>query len=321
MSSIWKNAMKGKRKVYHLCNLSQKVIFRNKEDYYNAINRLAACAYEASTEVWAYAIMSTHLHLIVKTDDIDKFTKAFCQTISRTINHKYNSHIRVSLSKRALNDKGEILTAVNYVLKNPMHHQVAEVAFTYPYSSAYLYFRDKIRMEDSLLCPAWMVTPQRPSEIGTRVYRKLFGKHVLPEKYLITNGVVIQPESFVNVRIIEMLYESVRSFLYNMNKPLKEELEMFGQNTEFDNYSDSAVSLFGKLTDIKVCEIIDDYVSPRPYTQMTSEERIKITAILHKKSVSIYQIERCLQDNCPIMASKTIYFAFVDIKYLKYGRD
>ncbi len=286
--------MKGQRKVYHLCNLSHKVIFRKEEDYFNAINRLAACACETTTEVWAYAIMSTHLHLIVRSDDIGKFIKSLCQTISRTINHKYSSHIQVSLSRRELNGKGEILTAVNYVLKNPMHHQVAEVAFSYTYSSAYLYFKDKIRMEDSPFSPASIRVLQKSSEISTRIYRKLFGHHALPEDCRIINNLVILPESFVKVKFIETLYESVRGFLYNMNKPLKEELEMFGHNTDFNNYSDSSVSLFGKLTDIQVCEIIDEYIYPRPYTQITPKERDNITEILRRKGVNTYQMERCL---------------------------
>ncbi len=286
--------MKGQSNIYHLCNLSPKVIFRNHEDYLDAINRLAACACATSTEVWAYAFMSTHFHIIVRTDKVDEFIKLFKVNISRLHNKRYLNYMQISISKRSLLGKGEILTAVNYVLKNPMHHQITEVAFSYPYSSAHIYYKERIGMNVFLTGDKYKPFIQKPSELGVKACRSLFGSHILPDTYNILDGKVVQPESFVKVRIIERLYESVRGFIYNMNKPLTEEVEMFGQETNAINSNETETSLFGKLTDIKVCQIIDRYIAPKTYIQITPEERVALSEILHREGVNKFQMERCM---------------------------
>lgn len=286
--------MKGQSNIYHLCNLSPKVIFRNREDYLNAINRLAACAYETSTEVWAYAFMSTHFHFIVRSDNIDDFIKLFRVNISRLHNNKYLSHIQVCISKRCLAGKGEILTAMNYVLKNPMHHQVTEVAFSYPYSSAHLYYRVQMTMNEPLFAARYKFSMKKPSELDSRTCRKLFGSHILPDEYLISDGKVILPECFVKTGIVERLYESVRGFIYNMNKPMAEELKMFGSDTDSVNSNETDISLFGELTDTQVCEIIDRYITPKTYTQITPEELVALSEILRREGVNKYQMARCM---------------------------
>ncbi len=286
--------MKGQSNIYHLCNLSKKVIFRNREDYLNAINRLAACAHETDTEIWAYSFMSTHFHLIVRTDCLEEFIKLFKINLSRLHNKKYVSHISIPVSKRCLNGKGEILTAMNYVLKNPMHHQVTDVAFSYPYSSAHLYFSMQMSINEPLSEIRYRFPTKKPSELGPRACRRLFGAHILPDTYLISDGKVILPECFVKTRIVEKLYESVRGFLYNMNKPLTEESRMFGSDTDSINSNETEISLFGKLTDTQVCEIIDRRITPKTYTQITPEEWDALFEILRGQGVHRYQIDRCM---------------------------
>ncbi len=56
----------------------------------------------------------------------------------------------------------------------------------------------------------------------------------------------------------------------------------------------SRVSLFGKLTDLQVCGIIDNYAHPKTYTQITYDERLALCAILREKGVDTFQIERCM---------------------------
>ncbi len=86
-------------------------------------------------------------------------------------------------------------------------------------------------------------------------------------------------------------------FMYHMNKPLKEELEMFssdesGNNSSHQCFNESKVDLFGKLTDIQVCRIIDEYLHPRTYTQITPEEKTYLTRLLKSKGVDMFQLER-----------------------------
>ncbi len=280
------------KKIYHLYNFPSKVLYRNQEDYLVAIGRLVACAATTSTEVWAYSFMSTHFHLVVRTRSIEKFVRLFKINISRHHNSRYQAHIQLSIECRELMDEGEVRTAVNYVLKNPLHHKIADVAFKYPYSSAHVYFRDKIYTDEYYSGERIVRSCLKPSELDSVVYRELFVRHEVSSALQILDGRAVLPESFVEVSIIEQLYSSVRDFMFHMNKPLKEELEMFQDGGR--GSQESRVSLFGKLTDLQVCGIIDEYIAPRPYTQITLEEKSQLTALLKGKGVDKFQLERVM---------------------------
>ncbi len=280
------------KKIYHLCNLPEKVIFRNENDYLVAISRLAACASATSTEIWAYSFMSNHFHLIVRTEKIEKFIRLFKINVTRHHNSRYHAHIQINIWCRELMNEGEIRTAVNYVLKNPIHHKIVDVAFKYPYSSAHVYFRDKIYTDEYYSGEHIEQKCLKPSELDSVVYRELFVRHKVSDKVLVKDGRAVLPESFVAVSIIERLYSNVRDFLFHMNKPMKEELEMFHDGGH--GFNESKVSLFGKLTDMQVCEIVDGYIAPKPYTQMTMEEGVYLTTLLTRKGVDKFQLERVL---------------------------
>lgn len=287
--------MKGRLNIYHLCNISSKVIFRNEEDYLIAICRLAACAYATSTDVWAYAFMSTHFHLIVKSDNLSNFISLFKTNIAKWHNRKYLNNIQIDIGKRELLNEWEIKIAVNYVLKNPIHHKIADTVFRYPYSSAHIYYNEKISTAEYFEGERSVIHYQKPSELAKRIYKKLFASHQIPDNYLVLKERVIIPDSFVKINIIESLYANVREFMFHMNKPLKEELEMFGESESGNNaygLSDSRVSLFGKLTDIQVCKIVDEYIYPKTYTQITLEERAHLYSLLKQRGVEKFQFER-----------------------------
>ncbi len=279
-------------KIYHLCNESPKVIFRNEEDCLIGISRLAACAYATMTEVWAYSFMSTHFHLIVRTGNITEFVKLLKINFGIWHNKKYISDIHINIGKRELFNAGEIKTAVNYVLKNPIHHEIADIAFKYPYSSSHLYFRDKIYTDEYYPGERQPKIYRKPSELKSRIYRKLFSKHRVPESFMIQNECMVAPESFVRIDIIERLYSNARDFMYHMNKPLKEELEMFEENGP--GFNESKISLFGKLSDMQVCKIIDESLAPRTYTGITPEEKEQLSQLLRKRGVDKHQLERVL---------------------------
>ncbi len=286
--------MRGETKIYHICNLSDKVIFRDEDDYLVAICRLAACAYETAAEVWAYAFMSTHFHLIIRTADVRAFVRLFKINMSRWHNHKYSAGIRINVGVRELMDEGAVRIATNYVLKNPIHHGLVDVAFRYPYSSAHVYFREQIFRAAYYSGEYTSKCYKSPADLGPDLERKLFGSHKLPDIYKVQDGRVVLPETFVKVGTVCTLYKTVRNFLYNMTRPLEEELRMFGESLESINSRESRVRLFGKLTDMQVCDIIDKYILPKSYTQATSGEISVLSVMLREKGADDFQIERCL---------------------------
>lgn len=286
---VKKNFVMNNGKLYHIHNLGQKIIFRLEEDYISAINRLASSAYSTQTEVWAYAIMSTHFHLVIRTNDIDTFVTQYKRNISMRHNKEYHTSIQIKVFYRELVNYNQIINAVNYVLKNPIHHSITDSAFAYPYSSCHLYFSGKIYCSDYFLGERTKQTKiEMYSDLSSHQRQKLFGSRLLPYDYKIIDGKMIQPECFVKVDLIERLYQTFRKYLYNISKALVEETEEFAINAE------SPHSLFGKLSDIEVCRLIDEKIAPNSYAQISSQNLDNLWLYLKKLGVERMQFIRAV---------------------------
>lgn len=280
------------KKLYHICNLGQKILFRTEDDYIMAINRLAACANSTYTEVWAYSIMSTHFHLIIASSRIDDFVKAYKINLSRSHKRLYNSYIRLKITCRYLENQYSILNALNYVLKNPIHHGITDIAFNYPYSSAYCYFSDSIFKPELNSIQNSKISTCPYSKIGVNLSRELFGTRKLHDDYLIQDFRFVLPESFINISAVEKLYNTPRRFLYNMTSALKEELEEFGKESDAIYNQSNPISLFGKNTDTEVCQMIDNMIAPKTYTELNAKEKEQLWNALRKQGVDRFQFER-----------------------------
>lgn len=281
-----------RHELHHINNSSSKIIFRDEEDYVKAINRLASCAHATKTEVWAFSIMSTHFHLVVRSPDIRRFTKHYSYNISRGHNHKYLADIHLNVHDRLLTNEFDITMAINYVLKNPVHHGIAETSFSYPYSCTRCYFPNHFSRGEAYCGELVKDRSKSASEIRGRTLRSLFGRQTVPGSFRITDGMMVVPNSFVERSRVEILYKSPRKFLYNMTKPLREELELFDDHSQVSDKALNRVSLFGKKTDIEVCRLIDSCIAPKPYTQITDSERKEIWDSLQKQGVDWHQFLR-----------------------------
>lgn len=281
-----------RHELHHINNASQKIVFRDEEDYTRAVNRLASCAFATRTEVWAFTVMSTHFHLVVGGPDIRRFIKSYSYSISRGHNHKYQANIHLKVSDRVLSNEFEITAALNYVLKNPVHHGVAETPFSYPYSSVGCYFPARLPNGRSSCVEMAGLRSMSVFELGGRESRCLFGHQRVPDSYRVSAKKMIVPESFVECSKVDFLYKSPRRFLYNMTKPLTEELEVFEDASAIADKALDRGSLFGKKTDIEVCGIIDSAISPRPYTRITESERGVLWKSVKRLGVDWHQFLR-----------------------------
>lgn len=275
-------------KLYHVCNLGQRVVFRNEDDYVMAINRLASCAFATASEIWAYAIMSTHFHIIVRTARIAELMNMYKRGIAIWHNKKYCASISLDVSHRLLSNPREIITALNYVLKNPLHHNVCELPFKYPYSSVNCYFKQEMEREEYFAGEKSSAPDIKPSQCANRKYRKCFGSSIVPDDYSLIGGVMVRPESFVAVPNVRSLYKSSRNFIYNMNSALKEEEDMFSDGKP------NSVSLFGRISDRNLCAQIDSTIAPKTYTQLSSLEMEEMWYKYSREGVDKYQFARIM---------------------------
>ncbi len=282
-------------RFFHVCNKSSKVIFRDDADYVCGINRLAIYINRYDTEVLAYCFMSTHFHFVIKSDCPEKFIWRYIQAYTQCFNNKYKrkGSLISNLTIRELDGFNEVMCAVNYVLKNPIHHGVADVALGYPYSSVDVYY--KFTGESSHGAKELELVGDREwcRDVVGRSARLLFGGVKVPDTAIIVGRNRILPESFVSIGLVKRMYKSAREFLYYMNKSLAEEYELFGINPDLVLQRQNVYRALGKLTDMDVCRVIDNALSPRTYTHMTDRDREDLWKRLSRRGVKQGQFERC----------------------------
>lgn len=135
-------------RTYHICVSSHKeVLFRCKEDYFWMMNTLAVTAFKTHTIVIAFSFMSDHIHLVVITQDAAEFVRILRSSYAKYFNLKYGRRGQLGerhFFKIELKGLYHTLAAVNYVLRNAVHHGVTSTPFEYPYNSANCYFRKEL---------------------------------------------------------------------------------------------------------------------------------------------------------------------------------
>lgn len=281
------------RKVYHVCNISDKVIFRDEEDYMMAVNRLATCSLYSDSVVICYNIMSTHFHVVIATNHIKSFILQYRRNIAIRYKKRYGLSISLKCSFRELKNGPEIMVASNYVLKNSVHHEICNTPFLYPYSSINAYFAGELNRTSYKRCESRLYYFQKSNELSKRDYRRLFGSRIVPDNFTVMSSEAVIPESFVDVKQMEVIYKTAKNFLFQVCKPLKEELEMFCQyNNSFEDRMSLTV-LRNNLTDQEACKLIDSIIAPRLFSDLSSNELEDLFSRIKDKGVNIYQFRRC----------------------------
>ena len=183
------------KKTYHLCLSSDdEVMFRCREDFIRGINCLCLAAHYTEAILLAYVFMSNHVHIIVRTEDPQKFMIKFRYSYNKYFNAKYHRKGRIGeekFFKIELIGLHHMLTAIAYVLRNPVHHGIcATPGGTLPRKSA---------------------------------YRFIPSRSVLPESYQMNSEGMILPETVIDTQDIEHQFSTARSLLYYINRLSREE--------------------------------------------------------------------------------------------------
>ncbi len=303
------------KQLIHLCLTShEEVICRTEEDYWMMISRIAQAAIYNNTEVYAYSIMSNHIHLIIATENPGRFVSSIKKSYLQSFNYKYKR-------KGGFGEKGfylvhlqgleHALAALVYVLKNPWHHSVMENPYDYPFSSMNLYFRRNSQVHTF-----------SSSEVAKNA--RLLNRNVtLPDNLLYGEKGNIMPVSFVQVEMVEHLFKTYNAFEYLTHRknykdftktqmestpdikpvtlgslePLMNSEKIFtieSGNNYWNNRSDI-------LSDMDLCKLIDTgYLvkyHKKSYTQLSQSEKLAIYNDIMRRyqyRVTVKQIKRCL---------------------------
>ena len=301
------------KKTYHLCLSSEgEAMFRSREDFIRGINCLCIGAHNTGAILLAYVFMSNHVHIIVRTANPEKLMMKFRYAYNKYFNAKYSRTGRLGekkFFKIELVGLYHLLTAVAYVLRNPVHHGVCATPFGYEFSSIRGMFKKEFGWQNSC-----NILPSKSA------YRFLPCRSVLPEGFLMNSEGMILPETVIDSQDIEHQFSTARSFLYYMNRLSGEEwireqqqdqtdqpaitLESIEEGVQFHDINTMLRNEYGRanyaaMTDIMLCHEIDNVLIPSyglsSLYQMKIEQRENIAELIKRKyHVPASQARRCL---------------------------
>ncbi len=119
-------------------------MFRSAEDLNMGFNCLALAAIGTESSLLAEGFLTTHYHGLLRTMSLEAVTRADRNAYSRYFNTKY--HRRGRLAERKfffieIDGLHHTMAALNYVIRQGLHHGIAATPFGWPHCSANSFFR------------------------------------------------------------------------------------------------------------------------------------------------------------------------------------
>ena len=305
------------RSTYHLCLASHdEVMHRSEEDFVYDVNCFALATYRTESRALADAIMSTHVHFCIQSDDYQAFAFHRRNAYTRYFNAKYGRRGRLGEVRHFVNKlEGiqHIVAAISYVNRNPLHHGLTTTPFGYPYCSSNAVFRKELGKEESVVLYCRK----------DRRHLSLPRNNPLPSSFRMDTSGMVLHEDIIDARYVEELYVTSRSFLFMMNRYSNEEwiqeqradgnasapavtLDMIEQALPEESTMRMRSNEKGRvfqsvLTDLELCRIIDTEYVPQyrkhSVYSLSSFEKAEIGNTLSLKyghRTNEKQLKRCL---------------------------
>ena len=119
----------------------RQTVFENDDDYHQYLFWLKEYSKKYSFEIWAYCLMSNHVHFIGvprKEDTLARTFNTLHMRYSQHINRrrKASGHLWQGRFYSTILDDVHVYAAVKYVENNPVRVKVVKKAEEYPWSSA-----------------------------------------------------------------------------------------------------------------------------------------------------------------------------------------
>lgn len=134
--------------LYHVISRGNQKqnLFHSQEDYSRYLELLARYKDKYSFFLYAYALMSNHVHLLIETRHValSKILQGIQQSYTIHFNRKYHTvgHLFQGRYKAILCDKDAyLLSLVKYIHLNPVRAKASVTPEKYPWSSHRIYMR------------------------------------------------------------------------------------------------------------------------------------------------------------------------------------
>ena len=142
--------LKSQSGIYHIMlrGINQQVIFEDEEDYFKFIETLKDYKAVSGYNVFAYCLMSNHIHLLLKVEkeDVDLIIKRIAGSYVYWYNWKYyrKGHLfQDRFKSEVVEDNSYFLTVLRYIHRNPVKSGIVKKVDQYKYSSYNDYMNNK----------------------------------------------------------------------------------------------------------------------------------------------------------------------------------
>ena len=143
--------LKSQSGIYHIMlrGINQQVIFEDEEDYFKFIETLKDYKAVSGYNVFAYCLMSNHIHILLQVckEDLDVIMKRIAGSYVYWYNWKYyrKGHLfQDRFKSEPIEDDEYFLTVLRYIHQNPIKAGIVEKLDEYVYSSYNEYMKDSV---------------------------------------------------------------------------------------------------------------------------------------------------------------------------------
>ena len=140
--------------IYHIMlrGINKQDIFLDDEDYRKFLKTLNGCKKKSHFELYAYCLMSNHIHLLIKEteNNISTIIKQIACSYVYWFNRKYErvGHLFQDRFRSEPVDNDEyFLTVLRYIHQNPVKANIVNQCEDYLYSSYKLYYMDSVLID------------------------------------------------------------------------------------------------------------------------------------------------------------------------------
>ena len=141
--------------IYHIMlrGINQQTIFEDNEDYFKFVETLVSYKTVSGYKVFAYCLMSNHIHILLKVEkeDLDLIMKRIAGSYVYWYNWKYyrKGHLfQDRFKSEPIEDDMSLMTVLRYIHQNPIKAGIVEKIDNYKYSSYNDYVNEKSEIID-----------------------------------------------------------------------------------------------------------------------------------------------------------------------------
>ncbi|MBR6305341.1 MAG: hypothetical protein IKR38_00990 [Bacteroidales bacterium] len=185
--------------------------FGTDDDKTFAMNAIAISAYHSNMEVVCLEVNDTHLHTIVKGENVDGFRSGLKKRITSRLGKTAGG---IFLAANEIQTRDELLVKIIYTFRNCLDFYRG-APWDYRWGVGNLYFAQRKTAGTAM------------EDLPVRLRRKLLNIRLeLPGSWRVDDDGMIIPSSYIDVEGVERLFGSIRAFLAFLHIKKDDELRL-----------------------------------------------------------------------------------------------